>query len=70
VLNTGISAFYYLRVVRAMFAEDAPDARPVSPAGGVAGLVGLASLGVLFFGIFPAPLLDAAERAAGVFARG
>jgi NADH-quinone oxidoreductase subunit N len=69
VLNTAISAYYYLRVVREMFVAEGEE-RPLSPAPAVQGMVGLAALAVLVFGIIPAPLLDAAERAADVFARG
>ncbi|MGE0543907.1 MAG: NADH-quinone oxidoreductase subunit N [Dehalococcoidia bacterium] len=70
VLNTAISAYYYLRVVREMFVAESEDDRPLSPAFSVQSMVGLAALGVLVFGILPTPLLDAAERAAGVFTRG
>ena len=70
VLNTAISAYYYLGVVRQMFAsdEEVPE-RPVRAPVYVQAAVALAALAVLVFGIVPAPLLDAAERAAQVFAR-
>jgi NADH-quinone oxidoreductase subunit N len=69
VLNSAISAYYYLRVARAMFAEDVETARPVRPTPLVQAAVALAALGVLVFGIVPGPLLEAAERASVVFSR-
>lgn len=72
VLNTAISAFYYLRVVRAIFVdEETAGATSAEMANlPVRFAVGLAALGVLAFGIVPAPLINAAQRAADVFARG
>lgn len=70
VLNTAISAYYYLRVVREMFATDDEGRPPVRPTGAVQAMVGLAAVAVLVFFVLPAPLLDAAERAADVFSRG
>jgi NADH-quinone oxidoreductase subunit N len=69
VLNSAISAYYYLRVARAMFAEDADTDSPVRGAPVTQAAVLLAALAVLAFGVIPSPLLTAAERAAGVFAR-
>jgi NADH-quinone oxidoreductase subunit N len=69
VLNSAIAAYYYLRVARAMFADDVEAARPVQSAPVVQAAVVLAALAVLVFGILPGPLLDAAERASVVFSR-
>ena len=69
VLNSAISAYYYLRVARAMFAEDVETARPIQASPFVQLAVGFAAAGVLVFGILPGPLLDAAERASVVFSR-
>jgi len=69
VLNSAIAAYYYLRVARAMFAEDAATDSPVRGAPVTQAAVLLAALAVLVFGVIPSPLLTAAERAAGVFAR-
>jgi NADH-quinone oxidoreductase subunit N len=68
VLNTAISAFYYLGVARQMYlgtAEGAPEVR--SPLL-TQGLLALAAAGVFFFGVYPIPLIDAAQRAVNVFA--
>ena len=68
VLNTAISAFYYLGVARQMYlgtADGAPDVR--SPLL-MQGLLVVAAAGVFFFGVYPIPLIDAAQRAVNVFA--
>jgi NADH-quinone oxidoreductase subunit N len=68
VLNTAVSAFYYLGVARQMYlgtAEGEPALRSPLLTEGV--LV-LAALGVLTFGVYPIPLIDAAQRAVNVFA--
>jgi NADH-quinone oxidoreductase subunit N len=73
VLNTLVSAVYYLGVLRTMFVggsdvDEATAALPRVRAGlpiqfGMA----VAALGVLFVGIVPQPLLSAAQKAADVF---
>jgi len=69
VLNTIISAYYYLGVVRQMFLGDAEEREPfrVSPTVGLA--MGVATIGVFVFGLVPTPLISAAQDAAGIFAR-
>jgi len=68
VLNTAVSAFYYLGVARQLVrgeAEGEPEVRtPLLSQG----LLVLAALGVLTFGVYPIPLIAAAQRAAEVFA--
>lgn len=67
VLNTAISAFYYLGVARQMYlgtAEGAPEVRaPLA----TQGLLLASAAGVFFFGVYPIPLIDAAQRAVNVF---
>jgi NADH-quinone oxidoreductase subunit N len=67
VINSVISAYYYLRVVRVMwFAEPASAEKvPTSWAPGLA--LGLCSLGVLLLGIIPGLLMRLAEIAAQLF---
>jgi NADH-quinone oxidoreductase subunit N len=63
VLNTAVSAFYYLRIVGHMYFSPAPqegDIRP-DPLLGIA--LTAAAAGVLVLGIVPSPLIDAAQRA-------
>ncbi len=66
VVNTGLSAFYYLRVVFALYttptvvgAEDAPV-----PLVGPAIALGLSAAVMIFAGIYPSPLVRLAEVAA------
>ena len=64
VVNTALSAYYYVKLVRAMyFADPATDLaiRPSLPTG-IA--LGLASLTVLLVGILPSPLFTITSRAA------
>lgn len=69
VINTLISAWYYLGVVRAMFVIPATDESPVRTTPSLWFSTGVAVAGVLVFGILPGLLLDRAEWAAQVFAR-
>ena len=66
VLNSVISAYYYLRVVKAMFlSEPATDER-VRFAFPMQLAVALGFLATLFFGLYPTPLLNLARTAAQV----
>ena len=64
VVNTAISAFYYLRWVRTMILDDPADESAIATPGGAQAVLLIASIGVLFFGIWPTPLIEAAQRAA------
>jgi NADH-quinone oxidoreductase subunit N len=69
VLNSVISAFYYLRVASLMFTGE-PATREGIPASFAVKLaLGVAVAGILFVGVMPSPLLDAAKDAAQVFAQ-
>jgi NADH-quinone oxidoreductase subunit N len=63
VINSVISAYYYLRVVAAMYMRDAQPAAPatglVSP--GLQVGVGLSALAIVVLGLWPAPILDLAR---------
>jgi NADH-quinone oxidoreductase subunit N len=64
LLNSVVSAFYYVRVLKAMFLRQ-PDKEPIGPApSGVAWPIVLSTLTVVVFGVFPAPLLEAMGQAA------
>jgi NADH-quinone oxidoreductase subunit N len=68
VLNSLISAFYYLGVVRQMFVGEAADgAEPIQPAPGIWVALAVAAIGVLVLGIFPQPIFDAASDATVIF---
>ena len=64
VLNSVISLFYYVRIIRHMYlAEPATDQAPAT--GGNAGFsLAVAVLGVIFVGLIAAPFLGAAGIAA------
>ena len=64
VLNTAISAYYYLRWARTMLLDEPQDETVFQPSGATGGLLALAALGVLFLGFVPTPLIEAARRAA------
>jgi len=64
VVNTAISAFYYLRWLRTMWLDEAEDDSPIEVAPAVQAVLAAASIGVLFFGLWPAPLINAAQSAA------
>jgi NADH-quinone oxidoreductase subunit N len=65
LINGAISLYYYLRVVRAMFLEEADDttATPALAIGDRV-LLAITTVPVIWFGIFPSGLTDIAEKAA------
>jgi NADH-quinone oxidoreductase subunit N len=68
VVMSAVSAYYYLRVVWYMYFREAPEGAEVteeveSSQVGVITAVTVAALGVVLVGLFPGPLLDAAEGA-------
>lgn len=69
VLNSVVSVFYYLAILRNMFMvppeEEAPRALP-SYATTLGVTIGISILGILVLGIFPSSLLEAAQRSAMV----
>ncbi|MGE5596930.1 MAG: NADH-quinone oxidoreductase subunit N [Hyphomicrobiales bacterium] len=69
VLNSVVSAYYYLGVARQMFLGDAEGQErvPTTPTIGLS--LSVATLGVLVFGILPMPLISAAQDAVEIFAR-
>ena len=67
VINSVISAFYYLRVVRVMFLGAPVSEERVSSPRSLQVALSLACLGVLLLGIYPWLLLRVAETAASIF---
>jgi NADH-quinone oxidoreductase subunit N len=63
VLNTVVSAYYYLRVVSHMYVAEAPAEGDISTGPWLAAALGVAGAGVLVLGLVPTPLIDAAQRA-------
>ena len=67
VVNSAISLFYYIRVVVFMWIKEevVGSAIPVGPAMAIALLI--AAAGSVFFGVYPQPLFEHAQAAAGSF---
>ncbi len=68
VLNTVLSAFYYMGVARQMYLTTADNEPEINTSLLSRGLLVGAAAGVLAFGVYPMPLIDAAQRAVNVFA--
>ncbi|MCS7206527.1 MAG: NADH-quinone oxidoreductase subunit N [Dehalococcoidia bacterium] len=66
VVNSVLSAYYYLRVVRAMFLVPPKEATPLPTSPSVGAALAVSAAAVLFYGILPFPLLRLAEIAARV----
>jgi NADH-quinone oxidoreductase subunit N len=64
VVNSAISLFYYLRVIRAMYVDTNADETRIEVDTGVTVAVGLCLLAVLAMGIYPEPFVDASMKAA------
>ncbi|MFO1535042.1 MAG: NADH-quinone oxidoreductase subunit N, partial [Thermoplasmatota archaeon] len=64
VLNSAISLYYYLRVIRAMYVEEGEDAGRVSVPNGTTLAVLICLAFVLVAGLWPQPFLDAAFQGA------
>ena len=64
VLNSVISAYYYLRIVKAMYLAPAKSEETIITALPIRAALLFSFLGTLIFGIYPAPLLALARTAA------
>ena len=58
-----ISLYYYLMVIRQMYIEPAQDPTPIRIPRATVGLLSLLLLGMVFVGVYPAPLLDVIQHA-------
>ncbi|MCK4963843.1 MAG: NADH-quinone oxidoreductase subunit N [Dehalococcoidia bacterium] len=67
VINSVISAYYYLRVVRVMFLGEPLSEEKVHASIGIRVALSIACLGVLALGIYPWMLMKFAETAASIF---
>jgi NADH-quinone oxidoreductase subunit N len=64
VLNSLVSAFYYLRVVYVMYMQPLPRRVPLfAPAASISAVAALTALGLLALGLYPTPILTAAQTA-------
>ncbi len=68
VLNSVVAAYYYLRVVLNMYVAEPASEERIQPGYYLGAAMAVAVVGLLVIGIFPNPLLEASEAAAGVFA--
>lgn len=67
VINSVISAYYYLRVVKVMWLGETATAEKVPSSGALRFGLALSCLGVLFLGIAPGYIMKLAEFAASMF---
>jgi NADH-quinone oxidoreductase subunit N len=67
VINSVISAYYYLRVVRVMFLGEPMSEERIHASSGLRVALALACLGVLLLGIYPWLLMKFSETAAIIF---
>ena len=66
VLNSVISAYYYLRVVKVMVLSAPTDESPVAASLPVGAALVVTTAGILVFGLYPAPLIEFARTAVSV----
>jgi len=69
VLNSIISAYYYLSVARTMFIGESEDSTSIRTSPSIGLSMSVAAAGVFVFGILPAPLITAAKDAVEIFAQ-
>jgi NADH-quinone oxidoreductase subunit N len=67
VLNSVVSAFYYLRIPMTMFLNEPRTSEGVQTSNALKLALTAAVAGILFFGIIPSPLINVARDAASVF---
>ena len=70
VLNSVLSAFFYLRVIVVMYmaenlANEAEEPKSLSLSWPLRVAIALAALGTVALGLWPSPLLDMAQQAIG-----
>jgi len=68
VLNTVVSAFYYLGLARQMYRGDGEPGEDLRPALTTQAVLVAAAAGVCVFFVYPIPLIEAAQRAVDAFA--
>ena len=66
IFTSLISLYYYLNVVRQMYIEVGEDMSPIRVPALTTGLLGLLFLGMVFVGVYPAPLMEAIQHASDV----
>lgn len=70
VLNSLISAFYYLRVVYVMYMQPLPRRQPAFPRSlAISAVAAISALAVVLLGLYPTPILAAAQTAVEMLVR-
>ncbi len=67
VVNTAISAYYYLRVVKVMYLEAPPSEEAVPSSASLRAALSFCCLGVLLLGVYPWALLRITQAAVDIF---
>lgn len=67
VINSVISVFYYFRVIRPMFFEQAPDQAPIRPDIWLRAGVAIAGIMTLLIALYPTPLFELARSSMLMF---
>ena len=63
-MTSVVGAFYYLRIIKVMYFEDAEEGLDKNPGKELASVMGIALIVVVMFFILPSPLIGWAEGAA------
>jgi NADH-quinone oxidoreductase subunit N len=66
VINSVVSAYYYLRVVKVMYLSPPAEEKPVESGFPIRLAIIATFAGTLFFGIYPTPLINLAKTASSV----
>ena len=75
IFNSLVSLYYYLMVVRQMYIQPAPAHNPgpghalVSPSPLMVGVLAIMVVGIFFVGVYPSPLVEAADAASSALFR-
>ncbi len=65
MVNSVISAYYYLRVVKVMYLREPSEDKPVTADAATGAALVVTAAATLIFGIYPTPLIDLARSAVG-----
>ena len=66
IFTSLISLYYYLTIVRQMYIETGAESTPIRVPRVTLGLLGVLLAGMVFVGVYPAPLMDAIQHASDV----
>ena len=67
VLNSVVSAYYYLRVIRTMYMAEPESDTSIQIGIPPRVAIGIVGIGIIVLGIMPSTVMDAAEKAVTVF---